>query len=123
MKFTKVNAARICTSLAKGNSLRSTCAVLKVPESTVRTWVLQDIDFAAAFARAREIGCHSLADECLEISDRKRGDVQRDRLRIDTRMRLLGKWMPRVYGDKLAISGDGDTPLTVTVQRLSTKAK
>ena len=33
--------------------------------------------------------------------------IQRSRLRIETRMRLLGKWLPKVYGDKMALT-DGD---------------
>ena len=31
--------------------------------------------------------------------------VQRSRLRIDTRLRLLGKWLPKVYGDKVDLTG------------------
>lgn len=36
--------------------------------------------------------------------------IEHRRLQIDTRMRLLGKWAPKVYGDKLAVGGDPDAP-------------
>ena len=45
--------------------------------------------------------------------------VQRSRLRIDTRLKLLAKWNPRKYGDKLAHTGPegGDIVIrTVMVQ-------
>ena len=34
-------------------------------------------------------------------------------------MVLLSKVMPRVYGDKLALGGDSDTPLVVQIVRLT----
>ena len=90
------------------------------PESTVREWVAADREgFAAQYARAREIGYQTMADELLEISDdgsndfmlRKRGDdeietvnqeaINRSRLRVDTRKWLLSKALPKVYGDRL----------------------
>lgn len=116
---------RICKRLATGESLRSICRTDGFPnEATVRLWEREGGEFATQSARAREIGCHSLADECLEIADNARNDwmkahgqddegyrvngenVQRSRLRIDTRVRLLGKWLPKVYGDRLELAGE-----------------
>lgn len=41
-------------------------------------------------------------------------DAQEKRVRIDTRIRLLGKWNARQYGDKIEIENTGVKPLNVT---------
>ena len=58
------------------------------------------------FSRARARASHLLADAALEIADDlDRGDhaaTQRDRLRVETRKWLAGKWNQDAYGDKQA---------------------
>lgn len=63
----------------------------------------------AQTAHARELGCDSLADECIEIADDKELDPADRRIRIETRLKLIGKWSQR-YGDKLVV----DSKKTVT---------
>jgi hypothetical protein len=41
-------------------------------------------------------------------------DAQEKRVRIDTRIRLLGKWNARQYGDKIEIENTNAKPLNVT---------
>ena len=68
-----------------------------------------------------------LADEILEIADDSNRDlieradgvltvdhehIQRARLRVDTRKWILSKMLPKVYGDKFQVGGDGGEPLT-----------
>lgn len=89
------------------------------PESTVRRWVLDNEDFAAQYARAREAGYQCMADEILEISDDKEGDPSRDRLRVDTRKWLLSKCLPKIYGDKLLHAGADGGAITVELVRFS----
>ena len=36
--------------------------------------------------------------------------MQHAKLRIDTRLKLLAKWNPRKWGDKLAVGGAEDLP-------------
>jgi hypothetical protein len=36
--------------------------------------------------------------------------LQHRRLQIETRMRLLGKWAAKRYGDKVAVGGAEDLP-------------
>lgn len=128
-RLTPAMSEAICARLAEGESLRSICEDEEFPAySTVKAWEQKDAEFSAASLRAREIGCHALAEDCLKIADDGRNDwmerrgkddagwvangehIQRSRLRIDTRMRLLGKWLPKVYGDKLALGGADDLP-------------
>ena len=69
-----------------------------------------DHPFAPKYARAREIGYLRMADQLLDISDgdgtdaaKDSAQVQRDRLRADTRKWLLSKMLPKVFGDRLAV--------------------
>jgi hypothetical protein len=50
--------------------------------------------------RRRELGCDSLADECVDISNDLDLDPAHKRIMIDTRIRLIGKWHQARYGDK-----------------------
>jgi hypothetical protein len=95
--------ADICNRMAEGKSLRAVCRDLDLKESSVRYWLNKNEQAFAHSARARELGCDALADECLEIADAT--DIPPDvkRIRIDTRIRLIGKWSQR-YGDKLAVT-------------------
>jgi len=119
--FTQEIARAVCEQLLQGLSLREVCRQEGMPpESTVRLWALDDREgFAAQYARAREIGYHSMADEVLDISDDGRNDwmernaeenrgwvengeaLGRSRLRVDTRKWMLGKVLPKIYGDKI----------------------
>lgn len=66
---------------------------------TVYDWRDSDTEIAAALARAREIGEEAIARDVLEIADNKSGDPQRDKLRVDTRMKLLAKFNPKRWGE------------------------
>jgi hypothetical protein len=93
----------ICNRMAEGKSLRAVCRELELKESSVRYWLNKSEEAFAHSARARELGCDALADECLEIADDTTIAPDVKRIRIDTRIRLIGKWSQR-YSDKLAIT-------------------
>lgn len=94
-------------------------------------WRQADPAFAARIARAREIGFDVIAEEALAIADDGSSDtvtdeegnerpntewINRSRLRVDTRLKLLAKWDPRRYGERLAVGGDGSgAPLRIEV--------
>jgi hypothetical protein len=120
--YAKALAAEICKRLAITGNLRVVCRADDMPsEMCVRTWALDDRDgFFSQYARARELGYLSMADELTEISDDDSGDVKidgegnermdtefvgRSRLKLDTRKWLLSKALPKIYGDKLAVTG------------------
>lgn len=94
----------ICNALAEGKSLRAIAKEIGKAESTIRYWLARDEEAFAHSARAKELGCDALADECLEIADNP-GDPADKRIRIDTRIRLIGKWSQR-YSDKLTVESN-----------------
>jgi hypothetical protein len=99
----------VLARLRAGETLRAICRDEGMPDhSTVLEWVRDDRnDFANRYARARESGAYAMADELLEIADGA-ADVQRDRLRADTRKWLLSKILPRVFGDKIDVTTQGE---------------
>ena len=101
--------AAVLDRLRAGETLRAICRDEGMPAApTVMDWVKEDRDgFAERYARAREAGAYAMADELLEIADGA-ADVQRDRLRADTRKWLLSKILPRVFGDKLDVTTQGE---------------
>lgn len=105
----KAALTEICNELAEGKSLRQICRERDLKESSVRYWLNKDEEAFAQTARARELGCDALADQCIEIADNTLLDPQDRRVRIETRLKLLGKWSQR-YSDKLTVN----TNTTVT---------
>jgi hypothetical protein len=72
-----------------------------------------------AHGRARDAGYDSIAQDCMSIADSNIDDVycaadgeertnsdviQRAKLRVETRLKLLAKWDPRRYGEKLDVN-------------------
>ena len=112
--YTPELVSEICDRLSKGEPLAAICRDDHMPsDRTVRNW-MADAEISSAIARAREVGFDAIAGECLEIADKTTvEDVQRDRLRVETRLKLLAKWDPKRYGDKVALTGggDGDAPI------------
>lgn len=79
--------------------------------------------------RARELGCHALAEQALQIADtpclgvvrttkadggieeRMEDMTSHRKLQIDTRKWLISRWLPKVYGERTTVSGDPEAPL------------
>lgn len=97
---------------AKGEQLVKLCSDPRMPSrSSVYSWLDTDQQFAGRFRAARAQGIHALAEECLDIADEEAADavvVANKRVRIDTRLRLAGKWLPSAYGEKLDLTSGGD---------------
>lgn len=92
----------------KGEPLSRICEDPRMPaRQRVYEMIEADQQFAGQFRAARARGVHALAEECLKIADEKVSDavqVADKRVRIDTRLRLAGKWLPKEYGDKLDVN-------------------
>lgn len=126
----------ILARLAEGESLRRICGDEGMPsESAVRAWALDDPEFGAQYARAREVGYDKLAEELMEIADtptlgvirtvkpdgtveEKQADmIEHRRLQVDARKWMLARMLPKKYGDKMAHTGpNGDDPIQHSVR-------
>jgi hypothetical protein len=60
-------------------------------------------EHSSARLSAMVIGTHALAHQCLDLSDRTDIDPANKRVMIDTRMRLMGQWNKRDYGESKSI--------------------
>lgn len=110
---------QIIERLASGEPLAQICRDEGMPRlTTVYDWCSRDPSFSERFARARDDGFEAIAVECLTIADNtligeeveesengmkiKRGDMLGHRkLQIETRLKLLAKWNPKKYGDRV----------------------
>jgi hypothetical protein len=108
-------AEAILDWIASGRTLRDYCRQPGKPAwRTVYHWIDKDEDFVARFARARQMGCDAIAEECLDIIDREppatdrgidRGYVDWVKSKAWIRLQLLAKWYPARYGDRVAVDG------------------
>lgn len=104
--------AEIVRRLATGEPMAKICADPDMPDfSTVWRWEEQDEEFRKVATRARELGTHYMADDCIRIADDPHLKPDDKRIRIDTRLRLIGKWNAKNYGDKQLLGSDPENPL------------
>ena len=141
--FTPALFTIICDRISRGESLRSVCRDPEMPhKSTVLRWLREMSGLRDQYAAARDDLMQYWASDILEIADdgtldtmkglNKYGDevmvpnhanVQRDRLRIDSRKWLLSKLQPRVYGDRLDVEVSGEVQHRVDITALSAREK
>lgn len=113
--YTEELADIICAELSDGKSMRQVCAGEEMPDkSTVFRWLRKYESFRDQYVRAKEESADALTDEMLDISDDSINDyvtsaegdrvnpenIQRSRLRIETRKWLAAKLKPKKYGDR-----------------------
>lgn len=130
--YTPEAHAEICERLSKGEPLAVICRDEHMPAvRTVSGWKDQFPTFAADFAHARDDGFDALAAESLEIVDTdpermatEHGDkvdagyVAWQKNRVEQRLKLLAKWDPRRYGDKLHTEHSGEIGVTQLASRM-----
>lgn len=103
--------------ITEGKTLRDYCRQRGAPNwNTVYAWVQKDETFAERIAKARDAGADAIAEDILQMIDSQPtildggridpAHVQWMRVRADMRLRLLSKWRPSKYGDKVQIGGD-----------------
>lgn len=124
--YTSDLADLIVERLSKGEPLAVICREEGMPAvRTVSDWRRQFPDFDDRFLAARDDGFDAIAADCLAIADDGTNDfvmtkngpvfdqeaVQRSKLRVETRLKLLSKWDRRRYGDHMTLAGDPENPL------------
>jgi hypothetical protein len=130
--YSEALASEICARLSNGQSLVSICEGKGMPGvATVFRW-LENPAFRESYTLARDNMAHAIFDECLMIADAAKGDmaedgtpnnvnVQRAKLRIDTRFRMAGKLNPKVYSDRMEQLGA--TPVTINNNTMNIDAR
>ena len=85
-------------------------------------WLEAHLEFRDQYARARELQAEHWAEEIIEIADDSRNDfiekegraaleaesenINRSRLRVDTRKWLMARLAPKKYGDRVTNESD-----------------
>lgn len=129
-------AEEICKQLADGIPLRQICRQEGFPAwQTVYDWMYRDdalgeegVGLSRAIAHARELGQDAIAEDIFnEVSMEPErilsegggridsGYVQLIKARAEIKLKLLAKWNPKRYGDRVALAGDAESPLKAQV--------
>jgi hypothetical protein len=124
----------ILERLSQGEPLAEICrSDPKFPHPTTwNDWCAADEALGIAHGRARDAGFDAIAADILRIADtpeegvettiksdgateERRADMLGHRkLRIETRLKLLAKWDPRRYGEKVETTHRGNVTLATT---------
>lgn len=131
--FTMEAADEIVERLSEGVTLREICRGEGMPAwRTVYDWMEANETFAARIARARARGFDAIAEDTLQIIDtvpemaeswsEAGGSKHRDsahvswlKNRAEQRLKLLAKWDPKRYGDKLDVNANHSGGVQVKV--------
>lgn len=122
----------VMTGISDGIPLRQLARENGFSKSAWYRLLASDEALQGRFARARDEGFDAIAEETLDIADNAMNDwmersgkedeapgyvlngehVQRSKLRIDTRLKLLAKWDPKRYGEKQQVEHSGGVTVT-----------
>lgn len=131
----------VLAEIASGKTLTAVCAMKGMPgRCTVTRWLKENEDFADRYEEACQLGFDAMADETLAIADTEpekatgpqgtrvdSGYVAWQKLRVDTRLKILERRCPDRYapgakvsvgnkeGETLKVEGGVDTA-ALTVQ-------
>ena len=120
---------KVLEHVANGGTLRSFCRQKGMPSyRTLYRWLDKDQEFMSRFTyTSRFLGARAIAEEALELVDTPppmigegenarydNSHVNWMRSRADLRLRLLAKWYPQEYSEKLiGIETKGDINVNV----------
>lgn len=128
LAYTPKIGARICELVMDDESTMAKVAKgVGVTRASICNWALNKSlkmpdgsTFADAFERARQISWELMAEDTMAIADDSSGDlykdemgrdkvdhenIQRSKLRVDTRKFILSKRVPKTWGEKLDVTG------------------
>ena len=116
----------ILERMTNGQNLKDICRMSHMPAPvTIYQELERNPHFSNLFTRARQLMADTLFDECLSIADDDKDDmiynkvtketivnhakITRDKLKIDTRLRVAGRLNPRKYSEKLLAGAENVT--------------
>jgi transposase len=127
-KYNEKVVVKILAHLAQGKSLHRTSKAVDISLETIFEWLHKYPDFAERYARAKQESADMMAEEVMDIADDGRNDymeddymkgrspgwsvngenIQRSKLRVDTRKWLMAKMKPKKYGDQIDVTSGGE---------------
>lgn len=143
-KYTPEIAQEMCNLLSDGIPLREICRKEGFPAwQTVYDWMYRDdeavaagrgVGLSRAIARAREVGQDAIAEQLwVDINaDPERilsegggrvdpGYVQWQKAKAEIGLKLLAKWNPKRYGDRVQLAGDAESPIKIEAETQAEK--
>ena len=98
----------ICQMLQDGTSLKKIGEMPNMPvRSTIHLWLLEHAEFSDMYNVAVNVRTDNMFDELNEIADdTPPEEINKGRLRVDTRKWYLSKVMPKKYGERLDVTSD-----------------
>lgn len=112
--FSEEIALKLLEHIATGKSLRSFCIGAdgktlhgRPSVMAVMRWKAQIPRFNELYEKAKLDRADSLVDEMVDIADNE-PDPKKARVMVETRKWVASKFMPRVYGDRVAVTGATD---------------
>ena len=128
-KYSPELADEMCQMLSDGIPLRVICrSDPKFPVwQKVYEWMAKDAELSGAIARAREVGQDAIAEDIYNLSEMpperiedERGNTRVDsgyvqwvKTQADIKLKLLAKWNPKRYGDRVTHAGDDVNPVVI----------
>ena len=130
-KYSPEIATEICQRLSNGEPLRQICRDDHMPAwQTIYDWMYRDdelgengVGLSRAIALAREVGQDAIAEELwLDMKQEPErilsegggrvdsGYVQWQKAKAEIGLKLLAKWNPKRYGDRVALTGADNAP-------------
>lgn len=102
----------IVQRLTDGETLKEISRAWQIPYGRLAQWIVEDTDRTAKYEAALRIWADALAQEAIAIADEQKEaekpgggtydpEVGRDKLRIETRLKIASKWDRARYGDKV----------------------
>lgn len=130
---------RMCGIEGAYEGLPAICRAWDVPYGRVMNWLMADVERYALYQRGLEVQAKALVSEAVEIADNAatpvidpttgkpmlddkgkvvlvETDVQRDKLRVDTRFRVAKHHDNKVYGEKVEHTGMTAPVFNVVIQ-------
>jgi hypothetical protein len=104
----------IVQRVADGETLKEICRSRGWPYSVVAKWIAMDEVVKGAYEGALAIWGDALAQEAVAIADGADPEfVPAAKLKVDTRLKLAGKWDRARYGEKTEVKHSGLVPTLV----------
>jgi hypothetical protein len=111
----------LCSRIVDGETLTAIARSLGTGVSTLADWIAADPARSARAREARTAAAASYEEQALEAIRAAADPFELAKAKEEAHhLRWkASKANPRAYGDKLALGGDEDSPLTVVIRKLS----